>query len=141
MWEVPNGCAQIQRLLSETKRHLAIAEAQLKKAPNAAEIRKKHGDVNLANLISVNLVRFGGMAVILFLVSILVPVYRYNSRLAAFYLARADALIICGENGLDKLAALAALLTPTYEYEQGPPTPVDALSTLFKEGVSLAKKG
>jgi hypothetical protein len=132
--------AQAERFFSEAKREIASVDLQLKKAPSASDIKKKVGEVNLAYLLSVNLVRFGGIGVILFLVSILVPVYRYNSRLAAFYMARADALIMCGDKGYDDLAAMAILLTPPYEYEKGPISSVESLSLLIKEGIALVKK-
>jgi hypothetical protein len=43
-------------------------------------------------VIEPNITRFGTMIIVSFLVSILVPLYRYNIRLAAFYQARADGL-------------------------------------------------
>jgi hypothetical protein len=132
--------AQADRFLSEAKRELATIEMQLKRAQKASTLKVRTGEANLAYLFSVNLVRFGGIGVILFLVSILVPVYRYNSRLSAFYLARADALIMCRDRGLADLATMAALLTPTYEYEKGPSTTAETLSSLLKEGVALIKK-
>ena len=45
----------------------------------------------LARLVQTSVTRFGLLAVIGFFVSILVSLYRYNIRLAAFYLARSDA--------------------------------------------------
>jgi hypothetical protein len=43
-------------------------------------------------LIQTNITRFGTLVLLIFLVSILIPLYRYNARLAAFYRARADTL-------------------------------------------------
>lgn len=49
-------------------------------------------EISIPFLIQTSVTRFGPMLIILFFVSILVNLYRYNIRLAAFYDARADAI-------------------------------------------------
>ncbi len=49
-------------------------------------------NISVPFLIQTNITRFGPMIIILFFVSILVNLYRYNIRLSAYYDARADAL-------------------------------------------------
>lgn len=52
-------------------------------------------------LIASSFTRFGLLLVVIFLVQILVGVYRYSLRLSAFYAARADAIIAMGDRKSD----------------------------------------
>jgi hypothetical protein len=49
---------------------------------------------------------------LLFLVQILVPLYRYNTRLATFYNARADAITIIEHRPGEQLESLVSVLSP-----------------------------
>jgi hypothetical protein len=53
----------------------------------------------IISLIATNVTRFETMAIITFLISLSMSLYRYNIRLYAFYMARADALRMKGELG------------------------------------------
>jgi hypothetical protein len=87
----------------------------------------------LLRLIQTSITRFGVLAVIGFLVSILVSLYRYNIRLSAFYIARADILRLSGEHTtVSDFAVLAAALTPHLEFGKAPPPPLAQLSDLIK---------
>jgi len=46
----------------------------------------------IAQLVQTNITRFGTIVMIIFLVSILTPLYRYNIRLATYYDAHGDIL-------------------------------------------------
>ena len=70
----------------------------------------------------------------LFLISILVPVYRYNVRLATFYLARADSLILSRDVRVDDFGQLSNLLTPVISFDKEPKTPIETVSSLVKDG-------
>ena len=84
-------------------------------------------------LISTYANRVGVILVILFLVGILVSLYRYNMRLSAFYDARADALYMMDflDVGFDRLAE--ALTPDTVDFGKQPRSPVDQVSTLARE--------
>lgn len=72
------------------------------------------GSDSLPVLISAIATRIGAVVLLLFLVQILVPLYRYNKRLATFYYACADALEL-----LDTEADPAAFATLTYALSAG----------------------
>lgn len=87
----------------------------------------------LLRLLQTSITRFGVLAVIGFLVSILVSLYRYNIRLSAFYMARADLLRLSGEHtSVSDFALLATGLTPHLEFGKSPPPPLAQLSDLIK---------
>ena len=50
----------------------------------------------VVSLIATNVTRFGTLVIITFLISLSMSLYRYNIRLYAFYMARADALRMKG---------------------------------------------
>jgi hypothetical protein len=90
-------------------------------------------DQRVLGFLSVTINRFGSIGLILFLVSILVPLYRYNIRLSAFYEARADAIRLLGsEARASDFSIIAAILTPSHDFGPLPRTPVDQLSELIK---------
>jgi hypothetical protein len=74
------------------------------------------------------------------LISILVPIYRYNVRLASFYLARADTLLLSKDTMVDNFSEMVSLLTPTHAFEKEPQTPIESVSGLIKDAAGLAKK-
>ena len=73
-------------------------------------------DMSIAQVVQTNVVRFGAIIVILLLIIILTPLYRYNSRLSTFYDARADILELQPEKftDLDGLK-LATAFTPAFD--------------------------
>ncbi len=76
----------------------------------------------LIRLIQTSITRFGTLIVVSFLVAILIPSYRYNVRLSAFYSARADALIAMRSNSIknSEFDVLTAVLTPHIEFGKSP---------------------
>ncbi len=65
------------------------------------EMSKQSAPAPITQLISTNVTRFGALALIFLFVRILLSIYRFNVRLAAFYESRADALFLCEEDVLD----------------------------------------
>src|SRR5262249_52201251 len=84
--------SQIDEAVSEVDARYQLAKQKAANSPPAKEAASQGKDTSLMELARTSLIRFGGVAVILFLVSLLIPIYRYNVRLGTFYLARADAL-------------------------------------------------
>jgi len=84
--------------------------------------------VTMLNFIQGNITRFGTVAVIVFIVMILMGVYRYSMRLAAFYLSQADALHVL-ERGIniDQFEKISAAMAPTAEFGKLPETPMQTL--------------
>jgi hypothetical protein len=63
--------------------------------------------------------------------------YRYNIRLFAFYMARADALMMKGELGRVSLIALASSLTPGVDFGKTPQTPTEQILELLRVAASV----
>jgi len=93
----------------------------------------------VVSLIATNVTRFGTLAIITFLISLAMSLYRYNIRLYAFYMARADALRMKGELGRVSLVALASSLTPGVDFGKAPQTPTEQIIELVR--VVAAVKG
>lgn len=101
----------------------------------ATEVVTKRGaDELIAQLVQTNITRFGTIVMIIFLVSILTPLYRYNIRLATYYDARGDVLQLLDT----KLSAvgfveLSQALTPSFDFGKAPATPMDQAIELARQ--------
>ena len=65
--------------------------------------------------------RIGVMVIAIYLVQILLNLYRYNTRTAAYYLAHADALMLADMEA-ETIASLHAALMPNINYGRAPQT-------------------
>ncbi len=85
-------------------------------------------------LIQTSITRFGLLAVIGFFVALLVSLYRYNVRLAAYYTARADFFHIFSGETLTSSETLAmiGMLTPSIEFGKPPATPAGQILELLR---------
>jgi hypothetical protein len=82
-------------------------------------------------LIQTSVTRFGVVLIMVFLVQILVNLYRYNKRLSAFYFGRADALILLGK-GLKNFRILTEVVTPDkLDFGKPPRTPGEEAAGLL----------
>ncbi len=98
----------------------------------------------LFQLISTVVTRFGVVILLLFLVKILVPLYKYNTKLSAFYDARADAVelftIKNEEINEDSLEIIMRILSPDgVDWGNSPNTPTDKTIDLAKSIVDRTK--
>ena len=85
--------------------------------------------------------RVGIVLLLVFLVGILVNLYRYNTRLAAFYEGRADALWIADMFPEMRLDELVATLAPDgMDYGRMPKSPADQAVALAREIVNAGKQ-
>lgn len=84
--------------------------------------------------------RIGIIILLIFLLQILVPTYRYNIRLAAFYEARADALEIMSEIPDCPLDKLILILSPdTINFGKSIQTPTEHLLEVVKDAVKVGR--
>ena len=96
-------------------------------------------------LVSAIATRVGAIVLLLFLVKILVPLYRYNIKLASYYDARADVLELIGpglreDKAYDTLAKLTSALTPEgIDFGSPPPSPTDQAIELAKHILEFQK--
>ena len=81
---------QVKRVLGQATLERELFEQRAAGALPAAQLKAEVTSLDTIELVRTNLVRFGGVTVVLFLVSLLTPIYRYNVRLGTFYQARAD---------------------------------------------------
>jgi hypothetical protein len=132
--------AQAERFVAESGQKKALLEQKFKVAPAAAELKNATVSVDTLELVRTSLIRFGGVAVVLFLMSVLVPIYRYNVRLGTYYLARADTLILFRDAKVENFGEMINLLTPALEFDKEPRTPVDAVSAIVKEAAATVAR-
>jgi prefoldin subunit 5 len=98
-------------------------------------------DTQLPIAISAIATRIGTIILILFLVQILVPLYRYNTRLATYYEARADALLLVDLGQESNLEKLVSLLSPdTLDFSKAPATPTQQAVDWAKEILSSQRE-
>ena len=85
-----------------------------------------NGD-SVQTLIASGILRFGILALLLLLVQVLVSLYRYSMRLAAFYDSRADALVLSGGNtdGID--LGVRAMSPDMMDFGKAPGNPLNAI--------------
>jgi hypothetical protein len=105
-------------------------------APNdsVGETQKVSRDIPLAQLVQTNVTRCGTIIMIIFLVSILTPLYRYNIRLATFYDARGDILELLNTKlSSVGLVELASAFTPSVDFGRPPNTPIEQAIELLRQ--------
>ena len=125
--------------LIEDQADLEKLEAEVGIIKSADRPPKNENDLFL-RLLQTSVTRFGLLAVIGFFVGILVSLYRYNVRLAAFYTARADLLRLMGAGTtVAEFSLLAAALTPTLEFGKAPQPPIAQLTDLIKSAKDSGK--
>jgi hypothetical protein len=133
--------AGVDRVLKQRSLDRQVSEERAKFARPASEIRDTTTYLDTIELVRTSLIRFGGVAVTFFLISLLIPIYRYNVRLGAFYLARADTLMLARDTKVQNFSELLRLLTPGYAFEKEPTTPTESVVSLLKGAGEIVRKG
>ena len=91
-------------------------------------------EVNL--LIASGITRFGILFVVIYIMQVLVNLYRYTMRLSAHYVALSDALLLA-QNNIEILTEIVPTLSPTQvDFGKQPNTPLEQ----FSKVVDLVKK-
>ena len=132
---------QVKRVLGQATLERELFEQRAVGALPAAQLKAEVTSLDTIELVRTNLVRFGGVTVILFLASLLTPIYRYNVRLGTFYQARADTLLLSRDTNVQNFPEMIRLLTPAYGFEKEPTTPVESVASFMKEAGGLLRKG
>jgi hypothetical protein len=103
---------------------------------------KDSEEANRRLLISSITTRIAAASLLAFLVVVLVNLYRYNVRLAAFYRSRSDSLLLAGHLGTANLEKIAKLLSPdALDIDKMPESPTKQVIALLKEVAAVAKPG
>ena len=115
---------------------------------NAVKSNHDQGASNWSEFARETTVRVTVVILIIFLVQILVNLFRYGTRLAAFYEARADALrIVLPKNSedpseieVDKYCQLIGVMAPdSLDFGKSPKSPVDSAVEIARQIVSARK--
>jgi hypothetical protein len=85
---------------------------------------------NINLLIASGITRFGILFIMLFIVQILVNLYRYTMRLSSYYLSQADALLLSDGTSDDLLKIVPALSPATVDFGKPPATPIEHVEKL-----------
>lgn len=99
-------------------------------------------DEQLTFIVATLSTRVGALFILIFLVQILVNLYRYNVRLSTYYDARADAFEIYGASADADLADMIRALSPeNLDFGKTPSSPAQQAVELAKEVMSHQKRG
>lgn len=136
---------------------------ELVKAEVAASERSGLSQIQLPVLASAFVTRLGAVVLLLFLVKILVPLYRYSMKLSSYYDARADAFTIISTNyaqgvtgnkgadgartptlalaSVDTIERLVAALSPDcIDFGKAPSTPSESALRFAKDIITSQRK-
>jgi hypothetical protein len=121
--------------LSNALQSQAIEERTLGSSPKKSQNIEADGKIDWTTIIQNNVTRIGALAITFFLVSIIVPQYRYNIRLENFYNARADSLRMSSSvdfNSPDDLGKIVNIMSPNIDFGKAPAMPWEQLIEVVK---------
>jgi cbb3-type cytochrome oxidase subunit 3 len=130
----------LKALINRTQRLVDDYNAKLKVLSNT--IAASAGEKNqTAYLLTVLSTKIGSALMLLFLIQILVSLYRYNTRVASFYDGRADTLQLVPIDQIDNLCAVCSILSPDkVDFGKMPATPFQHVIEMTKELLSAKAK-
>jgi hypothetical protein len=138
----------IKDRLERTKDDAKELRELLPKAGEAAFLSKADSGTSAAKLlIAAGITRFGILALAIFLVQILVGLYKYNARIAGFYRSEADAIMLAGDDSVKGLGELMKSISPQVGFDKAEstfPEKVldkinDAVDKIIEKSSDLAK--
>ena len=93
--------------------------------------------IDWPHVIETNATRIGALAAMFFLVTILVPQYRYSIKMANFYQARYDSLEMLPDKiGVEDFERVVSIMTPDIDFGKSPPTPWQHILEVVKAAKS-----
>jgi hypothetical protein len=108
------------RKYDDLKRYDELLTSLKNKAIESGEA--KFDTVTGANLlIAAGITRFGVLAITIYLVQILLNLYRYNTRVSSFYMSRSDALILIDHSSTE-ISDISDILMPAVDFGKQPST-------------------
>ena len=125
---------EIKTIRGEIERNSQRAEQALR------SIESSGSNGQLLFFLSTVSTRLGSVLILIFLVQILLSVYRYSVRLVSYYDSRADALLLYTGPDADQLQKLVSTLSAErVEFGKSPTTPAEQATELIKSVASLKK--
>ena len=88
-------------------------------------------------LYAAGVTRFGVLAIVIYLVQILINLYRYNVQVAGFYMGQADALLLL-DHSAKKIRALSRAMSPGIDFGRTPQALPERILKQFKEMAEAA---
>lgn len=140
--------ARLEKILSTALEISLIGTTVAGVTEDPGSARVADSSQRMQSLIASGILRFGILALLLFFVQILVNIYRYSSRLAAFYNSRADSIRLLqldSSSSIDaeRLDAIVRSLEPhgvEFAASAGAPTaPFPELARITEGVIELAK--
>jgi hypothetical protein len=129
--------ADRDRIMQATKQSLAPIETSIR------ELNEQIAGSSTVLEYNSILIRVAAVLLIVFLVQTFITVFRYMTRLAAYYQARVDALQLAGEQDLAiaDLQKLTSVLSPeAYDFGKVPRTPAEQAIDLARAIITSQKK-
>jgi hypothetical protein len=151
VWSSSNP-STVYRDLDKLRHHSVIAHKSLKDLNDhleRQEISTETGEpdaegtsstLSLPFLLQLNITRFGTVTLVAIAIGILVSLYRFSARLAAFYQSRADILIMHQITGYKRtgIEQLSSIFTPTFDFGKSQTIP-DNLTELIRAALAHGK--
>lgn len=117
--------------LKESTVHLEVVASLIKQMDERPPVMYPQQTYFLVSTVTT---RVGIIVLLLFLVQILVPLYRYNIRLAAFYDSRADAITLVENRPSEQLETLVSLLSAeAIDFGKSPVPPTQQALELVRD--------
>src|SRR5207248_1589160 len=114
---------------------------RLKMQPQSVPRTSTNDKNQTAYVLTVLSTKVGSALMLLFLIQILVSLYRYNTKVASFYDGRADALQLVALDDIDILSAVSSILsTDKLDFGKMPATPMQHALEITKELLSAKAK-
>lgn len=128
--------ADIKELNASYINYQQASEKSIEQQEKSAQYRQT------ITLISTVVTRVGSVFMLLFLVQLLISMYRYDIKLAGYYEARADALQLLKAPNESRLEGFVRAFSPDgVDFGRMPKTPLEHALLLAKEISALSKKG
>lgn len=104
------------------------------------EIIRQQNDIQRSGNVWVELlptlsIRIGSIILILFLVRILAPIHQYYIKLAVFYDASADSIMLRTDEGAEHLLSMAQIALPEHQFGTEPRTPTQEIAEPVANGI------
>ncbi len=127
--------ADLVKELGLAEGNLAALRASVNELPKSIPDAKEGRDADRQrSAIAAIVIRITAGVLLGFLTQVILSVYRYNARLAAFYEARADALLVAGELDSGTLEKVAKLLFPErLDLDKIPESPSKQVVEMLKQ--------
>jgi hypothetical protein len=137
-----NKLNHLAQVFEKSMKKLLDIQEQQEEAPFVGDTATQQTPLTLTLpfLLQLNITRFGTITLVVIGLSILAPLYRFSARLATFYRARADILILHQIPGYKQISMtrLSPIFTPAFDFGKSQAMP-DHLTELIRAALAHGK--